>query len=93
MAYDLVRVSKIPMMKHAGKLGDGSVQDTLYRFIASDMEYARVDDYERRHANSNNLRKTFANIIKSERLGDKVEVTIRGDKVFLRRIFGYQVEE
>lgn len=93
MAYGLEEVAKLPRKKVKNRPHDGSVEDTLYIFINADIDYARINDFEHRHANSNNLRKTFANRIKEEGLEDHVSVTIRGDEVFLIRHWGYEVEK
>ncbi len=69
------------------KENHGIVTDTIYEFLAKDIQYARIDDICNRHSNGNNLRKSFANRIKTEGLEDVVEVTIRGNDVFLVRLY------
>lgn len=85
--YVLTKVNELPP-KNCGTKGraNGAVYNAIYEFLAGDYEYARIDDICHRHANGNNLRKDFSNMIKFEKLDDVVEATIRGNTVYLRRL-------
>ena len=87
MKYELRETNVIPGKK--GGFGcearTAEICDTIYRFVAMKhtSKYCEVLDTDRYHSNGNNLRRCFQRGIEEIEAERLVDVTIRGDRVFL----------
>lgn len=82
--YSLTPVEALPA-RRAFTVKDYEIVDMLYEFIVSESEISRVEDYSNYHMNGNNLRRTIQSAIVREKLQMDVDVTIRGNTVYLIR--------
>lgn len=86
--YGLRETEYIPRKKSSTKkmLEDHKeICDIVYEFIAMPhtTKYCEVVDYGNLHANGNNLRRSFQRVITESGFNHLMDVTIRGNRVFL----------
>lgn len=86
MIIRTMRISEVPPMylrANNRKLQAITVKETIQNFIRSSRKCIEVIDDEGLWANSNNFRRSFQHYVDYHGYRKSIEVTIRGNRVFL----------